>query len=206
MTLCYTEPLKMMPDVSPILTSEGHLLIAGGLDNGSNFTPSKAVWLFPMGMYEVEAASAANLWLWLTPLILLAIALLVYFFINKRPPAASIPEERNYNALLMDRIRKLMEEDKLYLNPDLKATDIAEALGIHRNIVSDVINSQTGGTFSQLVSNYRIEHAKALLHQNPNMKLSFVSSESGFATEQTFFRTFKAATGKTPKEWIQAID
>ncbi|MBR1401654.1 MAG: helix-turn-helix transcriptional regulator [Prevotella sp.] len=88
----------------------------------------------------------------------------------------------------------------------MKATDIAEALGIHRNVVSVVINSQTGGTFSQLVNNYRIEYAKALLHQNPNMKLSSVSSESGFATEQTFFRTFKAITGKTPKEWIQTID
>ena len=38
MKLYYTDPLEMMPDFSPILTPEGHLLIAGGLRNGSNFT------------------------------------------------------------------------------------------------------------------------------------------------------------------------
>ena len=206
-TLYYPQLINEAIDSSPVLTPEGNLVVAGGFLNGSNFTPSKAVWLFPVGMSEETAtASDANLWLWLIPLIILAIALLAYLFINKRHPTASIPEEHNYNALLMERIRKLMEEEKLYLNPDLKTMNIADALGIHRNAVSDVINSQTGGTFTQFVSNYRIEHAKALLHQNPNMKLSSVSSESGFAHEQTFFRTFKATTGKTPKEWIQTID
>ena len=49
LALCYTEPLEMMPDFSPILTPEGDLLIAGGLDNGSNFTPSNKVYLLPFG-------------------------------------------------------------------------------------------------------------------------------------------------------------
>ena len=33
------------------------------------------------------------------------------------------------------------------------------------------------------------------------MKVSAVGMKSGFANERSFFRSFKAATGVTPKEW-----
>jgi AraC-like DNA-binding protein len=34
------------------------------------------------------------------------------------------------------------------------------------------------------------------------MKLVAVIEQSGFASESTFFRTFKAVTGLSPKEWL----
>ena len=39
-----------------------------------------------------------------------------------------------------------------------------------------------------------------MLHQ-PNMKITEVFLNSGFANETTFFRIFKATTGMTPNEW-----
>lgn len=116
-TLYYAGPLETIPDFSPILTSEGHLLIAGGLTDGSNFTPTKNVYLLKLDKSPAPAEKGkADLCLILSltggAFLLIGIALLVYFFINKRHPTVSIPEERNYNALLLERIRKLMEEDK----------------------------------------------------------------------------------------------
>ncbi|MBR1401655.1 MAG: hypothetical protein IJ562_08810 [Prevotella sp.] len=116
-TLYYAGHLKTIPDFSPILTPEGHLLIAGGLTDGSNFTPTNNVYLLKLGKSPAPAEKGeTNLWLILSltggAFLLIGIALLVYFFIKKRHPTASIPEERNYNALLLERIRKLMEEDK----------------------------------------------------------------------------------------------
>ena len=104
-------------------------------------------------------------------------------------------------ASLLQRIRQLMEQEQLYLNSELTIADLADRLGLHRNQLSDCINRQTGATFLQLVANYRVEHAKQLLRQQPDMKVSVVGSESGFANEKSFFRTFKAATGMTPSEW-----
>jgi AraC-like DNA-binding protein len=101
---------------------------------------------------------------------------------------------------LMARITELMETQRLYLNPELKVGDVADALGVHRNAVSACINAK-GCTFSQFVNDYRMRHAKQLLSQLPDVKISTIGSESGFANESTFFRVFKTATGMTPKEW-----
>ena len=102
---------------------------------------------------------------------------------------------------LMTRIKLLMEEERLYLNPNLKLADVAEALDVNRNAVSACINAQ-GSTFIQLVNDYRLQHAKELLLSKPGKKMANVGLESGFANERSFFRVFKDATGMTPKEWI----
>jgi len=39
------------------------------------------------------------------------------------------------------------------------------------------------------------------LEQLPDMKITQVYSEVGFANENTFFRAFKSHTGLTPTEW-----
>ena len=101
----------------------------------------------------------------------------------------------------MLRISKLMESQRLFLNPDLKLSDVATALGTNRNYISDCINRQRGCSFTQFVNTYRVEHAKMLLRSQPDMKITEVCMASGFASENTFFRIFKAQTGKTPSEY-----
>ncbi len=208
LTLYYTQPITGAIDAPPLLTPEGDIVMAGGFLNGSNFTPSKSVWLIPFGTYEEKAETANIPWAWLIPLVLLFVGWFFFLFIfrekESKQPAAN--QDSGCNTLLIERIRELIENKKLFLNSELKITDIADTLGIHRNIVSDAINSQTGFSFNQYISNYRVEHAKSLLRQDPNKKLSSISAESGFANEQSFFRTFKAITGKTPKEWILSIN
>lgn len=208
LTLYYTQPITGAIDAPPLLTPKGDIVMAGGFLNGSNFTPSRSVWLIPFGTYEEKAETAKIPWAWLIPLVLLFVGWFFFLFIfrekESKQPAAN--QDSGCNTLLIERIRELIENKKLFLNSELKITDIADTLGIHRNIVSDAINSQTGFSFNQYISNYRVEHAKSLLRQDPNKKLSSISAESGFANEQSFFRTFKAITGKTPKEWILSIN
>ena len=102
----------------------------------------------------------------------------------------------------MERIYEVMETQKLYQDSNLKVNDLAAALGTNRRTVSDCINSQKGCNFTQFVNIYRVEHAKRAMLQNPDKKVSDIYLESGFANEGSFFRTFKAITGMTPKEWL----
>ena len=94
-----------------------------------------------------------------------------------------------------------MEEQKPYLNSELKLQEVADLLGTNRTYLSAGIKAATGQSFTQFVNTYRVEHAKELLSRHPEEKISAIWAESGFATESSFFRTFKAVTGSTPGEW-----
>lgn len=220
LTLYYTDPLPDFHINAPVLTDDGNLLIAGGLYHGSNFTPSKRVLLLCVGQEPVVAENSCMSLKYIVLLILLAlvvVALILYLFIyirkhhkrqidelpddvQEQDSVAAISDEAS--AQLMERIYEVMETQKLYQDSNLKVNDLAAALGTNRRTVSDCINSQKGCNFTQFVNIYRVEHAKRAMLQNPDKKVSDIYLESGFANEGSFFRTFKAITGMTPKEWL----
>ena len=212
MTLYYTQPLEVAPDYTPILTPEGNLLIAGGLAGSSNYTPSSAVRLLRVGREPEMATNGISSWwdwIWLGIAILVLTATLQTYLWRKKPTSeTSQPKDQTStdpeaDALLMQRINDVMEKEKPYLDSDLKLSDLATALGTNRNTISSCINSQYGSSFSQFVNSYRISHAQKLMRTQPNMKISEVWATSGFTTESSFFRSFKAVTGMTPSEWKQ---
>ena len=212
MTLYYTQPLDVVPNSTPLLTPEGNLLIAGGLTGSSNYTPSNDVWLLCVGGEPEMANNGTSSWwdwIWLGIAILVLTATLQTYLWRKKPTSeASQPKDQTStdpeaDALLMQRINDVMEKEKPYLDSDLKLSDLATALGTNRNTISSCINSQYGSSFSQFVNSYRISHAQKLMRTQPNMKISEVWATSGFTTESSFFRSFKAVTGMTPSEWKQ---
>ena len=212
LTLYYSDPLEMMPDFSPILTPEGHLLIAGGMTNGSNFTPSNNVYLFPLGDRPAAATkSHVNLWLilWLVggACLLVFASIFLYKYIRKRQAAraAQLADllilQDSSNEELMERIRETMLSRKPFLNSNLKVADLATLLGTNSRYVSRCINICENRSFSDFVNDYRIEYAKQLMIKHPEMKVGSAGTASGFSSEQTFFRIFKQATGQTPGDW-----
>lgn len=210
MTLYFTDPLNITPSCAPLLTPEGNLLIAGGMAGNSNYNPSAAVFLLRLGTASNSSGINWLLWIGLAAvgLILLAAVLLtVRGSHGDRLPEATAQEPVSMtnpaDDILMQRINRLMEEQKLYLNSDLKLADVATALGTNRNAISNCINSQTGGSFTQFVNVYRIEYAKELMRNQPDIKISEVWTVSGFTTESSFFRTFKTIVGMPPSEWKQ---
>ena len=114
----------MMPDFSPILTPEGPLLIAGGMDNGSNFTPSNDVYLLPLGDHPAATEkSDASLWFfaWLIggAFLLSGACIFMYLYIRKRHTTCQEEEESEMTQKdpsdeeLMLRIRETMLAEKL---------------------------------------------------------------------------------------------
>lgn len=220
-TLYYTDPLPEFGNTTPILTPDGNLIVTGGIVD-DNFSPFASVWLLHTGNDKATASTATtskNSW-WLLGGLLIAVGtiMVVRFRKSKKNTLSTFDEAENSDETkeaksaeaaqtdnsckeLMNRIIRLMETEYPYLNPELKISDIADTLGVHRNTVSACINSQQGCSFSQFVNNYRLRHAQKLLLKTSDMKISTVGMESGFANERSFFRSFKAATGQTPKEW-----
>lgn len=103
---------------------------------------------------------------------------------------------------LFNKITTALREEKLFMNPNLTIQDLASAVGSNRTYVSACINRRTNFSFSQLVAQYRVENAKAILvdpkYSSDHEALSDAMVLSGFSSDQTFHRVFKDLTGVTP--------
>ena len=99
-----------------------------------------------------------------------------------------------------------MEQEKPYLNPELKLIDLRVILPMNRTYLSQLINRAYGCNFYQFVTNYRIEEAKRLMREHPDMKVHEVAQLSGFASASVFSRTFTRETGLSPREWGKEND
>lgn len=119
------------------------------------------------------------------------------------PMSSIIPPPRpdfQYENLVLE-LDKLMKEDKLFKEQNLKITDVADRLNSCRTYVSNCINRSKGETFSDYVNRMRIEEATAILSAEKDIKNIEIAELVGFANEQSFYRNFKKFTGMTPSEW-----
>ena len=222
-TLYYTDPIPEFVDASPLITPQGNLLLTGGTgkkENPShNFYPLAHVFLFHLGSDEfcdvvISSFLSPIPWL-LGSILLLAVAIICIYLFYRQPkqdqevenevetpetPKTPDPKEAA-NEELMQRIHHLVVEEKQFLNCDLTVLALAKQLGTHRNNVSACVNEQKGCNFTQYINGYRVECAKQLMLKYPDLKMNAIGSDSGFANDTSFFRTFKALTGQTPNEW-----
>ena len=106
---------------------------------------------------------------------------------------------------LRERIEVLMNEQQLYLQPQLKLTDVVTALGSNRNYVYQAINVEMGKSFSEYVNCLRIEHAKKLIRSHPDLSFAEVASQSGFASQISFYRNFRHFVGSTPQSYKSSL-
>lgn len=212
LTLYYTNPMPDAGCIHPVISPDGDLYVVGGLNaKHNNFTPLGSVLLYRFGSQAEPAAASSNVpWLGIIMAALAVLGLIIFLTLQSRkvkrlPQAQPQAEDTDGSyAELMGRIEELMEQEKPYLNSDLKMSDIASALGIHQNEISACINSNKGCSFSQFINGYRVAHAQQLLREDPGRKISQVGLESGFANNTSFYRVFKSFTGLTPSEWLSS--
>lgn len=208
--LYHTDPLPEAGMLTiPVLTAEGNLMLTGGIgtEPNGNFSPKSSVWLLRFNDDGSEATASTNGWLWGLLAAGLLLAFIVFFILKRRKPQPQQESEEPSEAVtkgdeqLMQRICHLMDEKQLYLQQGLKVSDIASALGINSRYVSDCVKAVRGCSLTQFVNEYRVEHAKRLLLERPEMKISTVAIESGFTNDKAMTRYFKEQTGMTPTEW-----
>ena len=95
-----------------------------------------------------------------------------------------------------------MEQEQLYLMPDLKISDVTQKLQTNRNYMYYAINNHLQTSFVEIVNRMRIEHAQTLLKANPHCNTIELMLQCGYTSESSFFRNFKRVTGQTPKQWL----
>ncbi len=108
--------------------------------------------------------------------------------------------EASYRA----KLEKYMEEEEPYLNPQLSLRSLGEALEIHPNHLSWLLNNSFGLNYNQFINSWRIQVFKrlALDPANTHISLLGLAYESGFNSKTVFNSSFKKETGLSPKAWL----
>lgn len=102
---------------------------------------------------------------------------------------------------LSETVRRLFEQEKLYLNPRLKLSDVARKVGTNRTYLSRFFNQGNGQTFYDYVNQLRVCYAERLLVNSPSKPIAIIAEESGFNSLSTFRRVFNSYYHCSPLEY-----
>jgi AraC-like DNA-binding protein len=101
----------------------------------------------------------------------------------------------------LERLRRLMEEERLHLDPELTFGRFVEAMGMPERTVRRLINHDLGHEhFRTFLNTRRVEEARRILGDPARRgdKLIAVALDSGFNSLPSFNRAFKELEGRTP--------
>ncbi len=102
---------------------------------------------------------------------------------------------------LIEKIKYAMEEDKLYLRPQLTVADLAAHISSQEYRVRRAINYYMRyRNFSEFLNQYRIEETSRLL-LNTDEPISNVGIDAGYISLSSFYKAFKEKYSITPREY-----
>lgn len=134
---------------------------------------------------------------------------------QKSPTIAPTPQQEKYlssslsdekSVQIFQQLEQLMQEQKRYKESTLTKDRVAEELGTNRTYLSQIINEQTGLSFTHYINKYRIEEAVRIL-SNPAVRtpLKAISTELGFNAISTFYNLFLNRVGMTPAQYRNKV-
>lgn len=101
---------------------------------------------------------------------------------------------------LLQHLLSFMENEKPYLDNDLRLATLAEQIQSTPHHVSQVINEQLGKSFPDFINEYRVKAAQEML-LDPNNKSVYIINIAysvGFNNKTSFNKAFKQVTGTSP--------
>ena len=104
-----------------------------------------------------------------------------------------------------EHLKRVLQNEKPYLNPDLTLTELAGLVNTHPNKLSQAINQYEQKSFYDLINEMRIREFLHRVVQPENKKYTFISLayDCGFNSKASFNRNFKKYTDKTPSDYLK---
>jgi len=105
------------------------------------------------------------------------------------------------------KIERIIEDQKLYQNPELTLSEVAKKLETNASVISKIINQGFQLNFNDFINKYRIEAIKKAFENGEHKKSTLlgIAFDCGFNSKATFNRAFKKNTGLSPKEFLEKL-
>ena len=105
---------------------------------------------------------------------------------------------------IVKRMKDYIEKNKIYNDPDLKMSDLANHLGLSTSKLSQIFSLYLKENWYDFINRYRLEEFKHLIHEGLDKQYTLLalSAKCGFK-KSSFFTTFRKVEGVTPTEYLK---
>jgi len=100
-----------------------------------------------------------------------------------------------------------MQEEKLWLNPEVNLNEISRHIGIPQHHITQVLNEKLNKNLYTFVNEFRANEVIRLFNVDKynNWSIIAIAFEAGFNSKSSFNIFFKKFTGKTPSEYRKEL-
>lgn len=108
----------------------------------------------------------------------------------------------------IDKLKNSLQEwvrNEQYLNSDKSIEEVAHELNTDISFLRWYFNTQMDKDFRTYRVELRIEYAKRLLAENPQLSINSISYRAGFNTKANFYTYFKKYVGVSPAEYLRDL-
>ncbi|MFK8164875.1 MAG: helix-turn-helix domain-containing protein [Lewinella sp.] len=109
---------------------------------------------------------------------------------------------------LRSRFTQSMQEEKMYLSPDLSSKSLATAMKTSERKLSAFFSEVLDSNFYDTINYYRVEEAKRVLQTEAlkNHSINGIAHSCGFSSKSSFYRIFKKHTNQSPLAYVKTKD
>ena len=160
---------------------------------------------FPDSFYVLRSLLFVSLLLWI-----------VYNTINLLYPRIifkTLPQQKSSSLSVSDvkqiqsKLKALIEQDKIFLNPDLSLAILSKYLDTSEKNCSKYFSTELNTNFNKYINSFRVQTFKENVRSGKfdSLTLLAIAFESGFDSKSTFNRVFKQMEGLTPTAYKKSL-
>ncbi|TAL29478.1 MAG: AraC family transcriptional regulator [Spirochaetes bacterium] len=178
------------------------------------FVSYNVLWISLLFIIYIAILSDKSLMLRWTILLITTLLILSYylekkhveFFLEMQKDASETRYAKSMlggidTGAVIERLKELMELEKIYLDEGLSLQGLSSRLGITPHQLSEILNGRLSTNFRSFVNTYRIHAAKKLLMEDENISIMRAAYRCGFNSKTVFNNAFLKTEGITPTEF-----
>ena len=120
------------------------------------------------------------------------------------PQPVITEKSRKSKPLDWDVLKTQIVQQKLFLQTGITINNMADRFGTNRTSFSAALNKHEGQNFNTFINQLRIEYAKQLLIEKPELTIAQIAEQCGYTEQSNFTRQFKLHCNQTPAVWVKS--
>jgi len=129
-----------------------------------------------------------------------------FYFVWKYPELLRVKSVSSglWTFEIIERIEKLMYQQKPFKNPELTVAELSVLLNIKPHVLSKILNEYYKKNFRDFINEYRVQEFIKMLADSTYRNYTFLAlaHEVGFNSKSTFNLAFKKSTQLSPREYL----